>query len=247
MSPVCSQPSIERLGRLLRLFEVALEHVAAAADHLAVVGDPHLAAGDRLPDEAGLVALGRPRHRPARLAHAVDLRQRHTDRVEPLEDRRRDRRRARDRGDHLVEPDQRPHLAKATASRNAHVSRCSWVTVPARSAALDLDRRGDAFVELRLAVRVGGERGVDAAVDLLEHPRHTEHDLRVHLLEVGRELPGVGAAVHAEAEDQRLVVAHHPLGDVRHRQVRHDPLAREVVEREGTRGAARRCTRRCTG
>ena len=83
-----------------------------------------------------------------------------------------------------------------------------------------------------LRVGVGGERGVDAAVDLLVHARHAEDDLRVHLLQVRRELTGVGAAVHGEPEDQRLVVARHPLGDVRHRQVRHDPHARIVVELE---------------
>ncbi len=101
---------------------------------------------------------------------------------------------------------------------------------PLADGPLDLDRRGDAVVELLLAFRVGRERSVDAAVDLLVDAWHTEHDLRVHLFQVVRELTGVRAAVHAEADDEGLVVARHPLGDVRHREVRHDPHPGVVIE-----------------
>ena len=43
---------VERLGRLLRVVEVAEEHVAAAAAHLAVVGEEHVDAGEGHADGA---------------------------------------------------------------------------------------------------------------------------------------------------------------------------------------------------
>ena len=48
------QPAVgvERLGGLVGIVEVAAEHVAAPADHLAVLGELDLAARDRPPDRA---------------------------------------------------------------------------------------------------------------------------------------------------------------------------------------------------
>jgi hypothetical protein len=57
-SPECSQPSIERLGGGLGLLEVAEEHVGAAHQDLAVVGDLHLDPGRR-------AHRAEPRARPA--------------------------------------------------------------------------------------------------------------------------------------------------------------------------------------
>ena len=58
MSPVVEPAVDERLGRLLGLLEVALEDVAAAADHLAVVGDATSQPGIARPTVPGRFALG---------------------------------------------------------------------------------------------------------------------------------------------------------------------------------------------
>ena len=50
-------------GRLLRIAEVAPEDVATAADHLTVIGQLHLAPGDRRTDGAGAHQEGLPGHR----------------------------------------------------------------------------------------------------------------------------------------------------------------------------------------
>ena len=57
----------------------------------------------------------RPRHRPARLGEAVDLRERHAERAEELEDLERDRRGAGDRDLDLVEADLRRARLRAPA------------------------------------------------------------------------------------------------------------------------------------
>ena len=229
MSPQCSQPSCERLGGLVGRVEVAGEDVAAAADDLAVVGEHDLAPGDGGPDGAGLQPVRRPRHRPRRLRHAVDLRQRHADRLVPLEQLARDRRRAGDGELDLVEADQLPHRAEGDVLEE--VPRGVLLGGAASPRAIDGDgeRGGDALVELRASARGRPRSPRDhAGVDLLPHARHAEDDVRPHLAQVRRDLAGLGAARHLVAVDELAVVARHALGDVRHRQVRHDALAGEV-------------------
>ena len=188
MSPEWSQPSTSVSAVFAGLVQISHEHVAATADDLAVVGDLHLAAGDRLPDVARLVALRRVRHRARRLGHAVDLRERHADRREPLEDRGRDRRRAAGRHPQLVEPDQLANgRERDRVEERPRVALVLGVD-PGELGALDLDRQCHTVVELALLVGVGGERGVDAGVDLLVHAWHAEQELRSHVAEIDAQI-----------------------------------------------------------
>jgi hypothetical protein len=65
-------------------------------------------------------------------------------------------------------------------------------------------------------------------VDLLPHARHAEDDVGPHLLEVGGQLRRLRAGGDLVALQDLAVVAHHPLGDVGHREVRDHALAGEV-------------------
>ena len=104
------QPAVgvERLGRALGIVEVAAEDVAAAAEHLAVVGQAQLHAGDGPPHRARAHPDRVPRHGPGRLRESVELRQRHARAAEELEDLDRDRGRGRDRDPQVVEAEQLP-------------------------------------------------------------------------------------------------------------------------------------------
>ena len=68
-------------------------------------------------------------------------------------------------------------------------------------------------------VRVLGELGGDAGLDLLPHPRDAEERRRVHLAERAEQPGGVGDRVHVAAEEGRGVRRQDPLGDVREREV----------------------------
>ena len=72
------------------------------------------------------------------------------------------------------------------------------------------------------ATGIGGEHGLHRAVDLLERARHTEEDLRSRLGEQRAEETDVGARRHLVRERDPAVVGGDALGDVRHREVRHD-------------------------
>ena len=88
----------------------------------------------------------------------------------------------------LVEPDQ---LADGRErNRIEEVPRVALLlgVGPGDLGALDLDRQRHAVVELALLVRVGGERGVDAGMDLLVHAWHAEQQLRADVAEVRRQL-----------------------------------------------------------
>ena len=99
MSPG-AQPAVvaEHRGRRLGVLVVAGEDGLAADQELAVLGEPELEAGQRRPDGAEPVALGRVRRRGRRaLRQAVALEDADADRVEELGDLLRERRAARDR------------------------------------------------------------------------------------------------------------------------------------------------------
>jgi hypothetical protein len=72
------------------------------------------------------------------------------------------------------------------------------------------------------ATGIGGEHGLHRAVDLLERARHTEEDLRSRLGEQRAEETDVGARRHFVGERDPAVVGGDALGDVGHREVRHD-------------------------
>ena len=224
------QPAVgvERLGGLLRVVEVADEDVAAAADHLAVVAELHIATRDCGADGAGLDAARCPRHRPRRLGHAVDLRQRHADGAVPLEQLPGDRRRAGDRELRLVETDDFAHGTKRNVLQEVPGRVLFRGRLAPRPRDRDRFRRLDALVELTLVLRVRGDRSHHARADLLPHARNAERDLRAYLSEVRRHLSGIRTHRDLVRVDRLLVVARHPFGDVGHRQVRHDAETGEV-------------------
>ena len=184
MSPECSQPSIDGLGRLLGLARSSpgTRCRRGTAPRRRRRSTPR-SRGSPARRSRVVAALRAPRHRPARLAHPVDLAERHTDRVEPLEDRPRDRRRAGDAATTASRPikladvgerhgvEERPRLALLLGDGAVALGRLDRRLRPRRP------RRTCA-----LFAGFGGQRGVDAVVDLLPDPRHAEHDLGVHLL-----------------------------------------------------------------
>ena len=84
-----AEPAVvpEHLRGRLGLLVVAGEHRLAADQQLAVLGEPELETGERRPDRAEPVALGRVRRRGRRaLGEAVPLVDADPDRVEELGD-----------------------------------------------------------------------------------------------------------------------------------------------------------------
>ena len=214
---------IEGLGGLLRVVEVAEEHVAAPDAHLAVVGEEAVGAREGHADGARLHPRGLPRHGTGALGHAVDLRQRHADGAVPADELGGDRRGAGDGVLHGVEADQRPNAGEGGLVEEL-VGGVVLGGGGAEGAPLrDRDGGRDRLVELGLLLRVGAEGGLHAGVDLLPHPRHAEHDLRAHVARVGGDLARVRAVGDLVAAHHRQVVRGHALGDVGHRQVRHGP------------------------
>ena len=223
MSPAV-EPAVvvERLGRPLRIVEVAAEDVAAAREHLTVVGENDLAARDRRPDRADVDAERRPGHRSRRLREAVDLRhlarRAPGRRAAPPGDRRRpaDRGRAPGRG----RADRGRSRALAWPARTPRRDPAGSASPRARSSGLaGTDRQRG--VEHRLLIGIGACQREHAGVELLPDPRDAEHDLRPGPRRgTTPSCDGSGQRRHLEDADDALVVRRHPLGDVRHRQVR---------------------------
>ena len=125
MSPVWSQPSTIVSARRLRVLVVALEDVRALDEDLAVVGDLHLAAGERLADRPDLEVLGGGDRRRGRgLGHPPALEHEHAGGVEEAQDLRVDRRRA---GDREADAGRRTGrgFSTAPACRRRRTARCS--------------------------------------------------------------------------------------------------------------------------
>ena len=219
---------VEGLGRLVRVVEVAGEHVAAPAAHLAVVGQDHLDAGERPAHGPDPHRVGVPGHRAGGLGQAVDLRHGHADGPVPADQVRRDGGGAGHRELDRVEPHQPPHLGE----RHLVEERPGGVVLggggAGRAALDDGDGGRHRLVEAGLGLGVGGQRGLDAGVELLPHPGHPEHGLGVDLAGVGGDLRGVRAGGDLEPGHAGQVVAGHPLGHVRHGQVGDEPEAGEV-------------------
>ena len=163
---------------------------------------------------------------PAALGHAVDLRERHPERVEPRQEVGGDGRGAADGRVELVEAE---HLAGAAEARGRRGPRRwraprGWPRPHARCREMGA---ASSMPSANLAAFSGlfASARRHAGVHLLVHPRHAEHHLGPDVAEVGGELAGLGAGDHLVAERDHLVVAVHALGDVRHRQVRHQALA----------------------
>ena len=225
------QPAVlvDRLGGLLRVVQVALADQTTPAADLAVREDLELHTRQRAADGAGLDLEPLEGHGPGVLAHPVDLGERDADRAEPGDQLRRDGCGTGHRHLALVQADQgadraERHVVEELVGRDLLIGRGA----PGHLLS-DGRRRRDGLVELLGLLRVGGQRSGDTGVELLPHTRHPEDDVRVHLPQEGGEHGGLGAGRHLDAAAQQHVVRDHPLGDVRHRQVRHDLLAGEVL------------------
>ncbi len=187
----------------------------------------------------GLTRSGVPRQRTGVLGHAVDLREGHADGADTtrasstgigaapviarFSSSRPTRARIGGEGDLVEEGEGRPLLV---AEGGIALER-----------ALGHQRRGggDGVVELRLLLRVGSQRGLDARGDLLPDARHAEADVGADLAQILPDLPGVGAAGDGRPAEDGVVVAGLTLGDVGHRQVGHDPHAGQLVLRHPER------------
>ena len=117
-----------------------------------------------------------------------------------------------------------------------------------------VDRLGDRHGRLRspssnCAALSGSapSAALHAGVDLLPHPGHAEDDVGLHLAQVRADLDRVGTGGDLEADEGLLVVAGHALGDVGHRQVGHEPLAGQALERRSAGAGSRRSRRRWRG
>ena len=92
----------------------------------------------------------------------------------------------------------------------------------------DLDRT----VELLCARRVGGHRAGHTGLELLPDARDAEHDVRPHLADICGHQARLGTAADLVTEGGLHVVAGHAFGDVRHRQVGHQPLPQVLGQAE---------------
>ena len=195
----------------------------AAAEDLAVLGEAHLDAGVGPPDGAELEGAGAVGGEGAgRLGHAVDVEDLQPEAAHELRDLQRHRRRGARGPPHLVEAEQQPEEAEdrlvglrvGLLDLGRHLVA---VLVGLRPGEPGGHRVGDEL--LVGGVRVLGELGRDAGLDLLPDPRDAEEGRGVHLAERAEQPGRVGDRVHVVAEEGRAVRRQHPLGDVGEREV----------------------------
>ena len=213
----------DRVGRLL-VAVVALEDVRAAHQHLAVVGDLDLGAGQRAPDAADPDLVERvQRRRGARLGHPVALEHGHAAGVEELDHLGADRRRAGDQhrvvgAERVADLRERELVADGVAGLVDRADRAAL--------ALGLGHllaRGQRAREDRGLGAARGRGGADdARVDLLQQPRHGRDVRRLGLGDVGREVLRVAAPEGQRAAGLERDEGDHPRQHVRQRQVLED-------------------------
>ena len=178
-SPVWNQPSaLERLGGRLLVAPVAGEHLAAAEQQLAVVGDAHGGAGQRPADGADLVRVGQvDGQRGGGLGQAVALEHREPDAAvevaEPVAERRAAGDGVRGTGRRAPRAACRRPAGRRPRAAPGPRRRARPVVEPARVGDRGL---GGAVEDLAAPVGRGPLRG--RVEDLLEHPRHREHERR---------------------------------------------------------------------
>ena len=192
------EPAVdERLAGRLVVLVVALEDVRPAHQDLAVVGDLHLAAGERLADRAELELVGpRDRRRGRGLRHPPALEHEHAGGVEEAEDLRVDRGGA---GDRLDDPpaeqvaDVRQHQAVGDLVLDAKRGpRALALALELADPAADADRPvEDRLLHAARVLRLRGRGGVD----LLEDPRHGGEVVGLDLGQVGEDLQRVALPV----------------------------------------------------
>ena len=197
MSPVWSQPlTIVSAGRL-RVLVVALEDVGTLDEDLAVVGDFHLAAGERFADRPDLEVLGRGDRRRSRgLGHPPALEHEDAGGVEEAEDLGVDRGGAGD-GEPDVAAEQaadfRQHFLVGEGvlalEQEAGLAAAAFDLAHLRA---DVDRPvEDRLFEATLFLHRAGSGGVD----LLEDPRHRGEVGRFQFGQVREDLQRVALPV----------------------------------------------------
>ena len=95
----------------------------------------------------------------------------------------------------------------------------------------DSERR----VERRLLLRIRSCERQHPGMDLLEDARDAEEDLRPHFRQVLRDMPWLWTARDRVPGGEALVVRGHALGDVGHRQVRHQPAPERIARSASAR------------
>ena len=236
-SPEHSQPSLSVSAVACGLLVVAEEHVGAAHQDLAVLGDLDLEPGQRRPDRADLgLARQVVRRRAGVLGLAVDLADRQVDAREELQHVGRDRGGARAQHARAVEAERGLELAdhQPVGERVLRLRASHGTGSPRSRRALTSvhTRRAQSTSRLLAAGDLAQPRR-QPGVELLPDPRHAEEHRRAALLEVVGDLLDRLREVHRAARGRRHVDRAHLLGDVRQRQVRQ------------RRRRRRPCRRRC--
>ena len=221
---------VEHLGGLRRIVEVAAEHIAAAAAHLAVGIEAHFDARHGRADRSDADLVRLPRHRTRCLRQPVDLRQRQAHRAEEAQHLERDRCRARHTDDRLVEADEALDEPQRRLHERELLGQLAGRLRAPRPQFRHLPADFERAVKLFRLRRIDRDRGPQARVGLLPHARHGEERLRPHRTEVQHHLSRVRARGDLERRRDPEVVRRHAFRDVRHRQVRHRAPARFDVD-----------------
>ncbi len=216
------QPAVgrQRLGGRLLVGVVALEDVRAAHEHLAVLGDLHLAARQRPADGAEPVLRDRvERFDGAVLGHAVALQHPDAGGVEELEDLGVDRRGTAQRELHAAAEEiadlMQDELVGERVLALEDEPRVAAAILAPGDLATDADRPVE-DLRLRAAGLVGlGGRG---SVDLLEDARHRRQVRRLDDLHVLDDLLGVAAPIGQLAAGVDREQLHDPRQHVGERQ-----------------------------
>ena len=222
-SPGVEPPvGIDDLARGLLVLQIALEHVAAAHEHLAALGDLDLDAGHRAPGARGIgLGVGLHRHQPGGLGGAVDLFQVHADRAEEPEGVGPERRPAGERPLGLSETELVPDgpVDEELAERGGQTqSRGNGLAVGAQDLGA-LGRRAEVVEGPSLERRGVGGAHLDRGEHVLPDPGRSQERRGAQLAQVPlhrlRALGTVGAEPHGEAREERVDRVARP----RHRQI----------------------------
>src|SRR5215218_4428254 len=217
----------EGLLGLLRLIPIARHDAGPLDEHLAVPGQLDVDPRRGRPDRADLDPLRRVAGPGAGgLGHPPQLRERNPQRMEELDHLGRRRGRTHVAGLDLAEAehvaDVREHLGVGLLPLAFELLRHLCARLDGADPAKG-DVQGALDRGLLLLVLEPLEHPLEAGLQFLPDPRHSEEPGRCDLGHVLGHLPRVGAAGDREAQHHRQVMAHVALRHVGHRQVRDHP------------------------
>ncbi len=246
MSPVWNQPSASASSVALGVVPVPLEQVLAVQQHLAVVGDAHHRAGQRLADRADLLPVpGVERGGGTGLGEAVALQHREADPAEEVPEPLAERRAAgdgvlalaaEDVAQLAVDQPVEDLVLELQAERRAR-------RLVQRPAVRD-GRVGGLVEDLALAVRL--RLGPRRVVDLLEDARHTEDQRRPERGQFVGEVLDVRDGAQLDRRHHRRDL-HQPSEDVREREEEKDRALAGTEQRAAVARRRSRTRRRSCG